>query len=358
MEGPPIQQSKNQTETERARPPVQKIHVLNQTDNGASFTSREAFALDVLVGLSEVRKSLPTIYHYDAEGSRLFDRITQLPEYYPTRCELETLERNKAKIAGYAATTPFNLIEFGPGDGSKTRIIIDELLKQNAEFQYVPIDISQTALEGLIDDYRGRYPDLDINGLACDYFEGVKWLANSSQHLNLVLFLGSNIGNFNHRDARLFLKNLWYCLNHNDHLLIGFDLKKDIDLLERAYNDSEGVTAEFNINMLTRINNELGGQFDISKFRHFGTYDVFTGAMESYLVSLVAQDVFIEEVGRSFHFDPWEPIHVEYSYKYHVADIDGLALDTGFAVIEHLFDDKRYFTDSIWRVCKKDANST
>lgn len=209
----------------------------------------------------------------------------------------------------------------------------------------------------MIDDYRVRYPDLHINGLACDYFEGVKWLTNHSERSNFVLFLGSNIGNFNHRDARLFLRTLWNCLNNSDHLLIGFDLKKDIELLEHAYNDSEGVTAEFNINILRRINKELGGQFDVFKFRHFGTYDVFTGAMESYLVSLVSQDVFIEEVGRSFHFDPWEPIHVEYSYKYHVADIDGLAVDTGFDVIEHLFDNKRYFTDSVWRVNKKDANS-
>lgn len=354
MEGLPIQQSKDQTDTKRTSLPVQQIHVLNKTDNGASFTDREAFALDVLVGLSEVRKSLPTIYHYDAEGSRLFDRITQLPEYYPTRCEIETLERNKTKIAGYAAATPFNLVEFGAGDGSKTRIIIEELLRQKAEFQYVPIDISPSALEGLLDDYRERYADLNINGLVCDYFEGVKWLSNSSHHSNFVLFLGSNIGNFDHRGARLFLRTLWNCLNNNDHLLIGFDLKKDIDILKKAYNDSEGVTAEFNINMLKRINSELGGQFDTSQFRHFGTYDVFTGAMESYLVSLVAQDVFIEEVGRSFHFDPWEPIHVEYSYKYHVADIDGLALDTGFAVVEHLFDNQRYFTDSIWQVNKKE----
>lgn len=336
---------------------MQQIHVLNKSDNDASFSHHEAFALDVLVGLSEIRKSIPTIYHYDAEGSRLFDRITRLTEYYPTRCELETLECNKTKIAGFAQTEPFNLVEFGSGDGSKTRIIIEELRRQKADFQFVPIDISQTALEGLIDDYRVRYPDLHINGLACDYFAGVKWLTNHSERSNFVLFLGSNIGNFNHRDARLFLRTLWNCLNNSDHLLIGFDLKKDIELLERAYNDSDGVTAEFNINILRRINKELGGQFDVFKFRHFGTYDVFTGAMESYLVSLVSQDVFIEEVGRSFHFDPWEPIHVEYSYKYHVADIDGLAVDTGFDVIEHLFDNKRYFTDSVWRVNKKDANS-
>ncbi|MDH3891885.1 MAG: L-histidine N(alpha)-methyltransferase [candidate division Zixibacteria bacterium] len=337
---------------------MQQIHVLNRTDNGATFTDCEAFALDVLVGLSEARKSIPTIYHYDAEGSRLFDLITRLPEYYPTRCEHETLERNKAKIAGYAAATPFNLVEFGPGDGSKTRIIIEELLGRKAEFQYVPIDISKAALEGLLEDYRLRYPDLNINGLVCDYFEGITWLGNSSHRSNFVLFLGSNIGNFNHRDARFFLRNLWNCLSNNDHLLIGFDLKKDIDLLEKAYNDSEGVTAEFNINMLRRINTELGGQFDTSKFRHFGTYDVFTGAMESYLVSTVAQDVFIEMIGRSFHFDPWEPIHVEYSYKYHDADINGLAADTGFSVVEHLFDGKRYFTDSVWQVNKVEVDST
>jgi uncharacterized SAM-dependent methyltransferase len=135
-------------------------------------------------------------------------------------------------------------------------------------------------------------------------------------------------------------------------MLIGFDLKKDIDLLLRAYNDTGGVTRAFNLNLLTRINRELGGDFDVSKFRHFGTYDVFSGAMESYLVSMEEQSVFVRQIGRSFAFEAWEPIHTEYSYKYLISDIEKLATETGFQVLEHLFDSKRYFADSLWRVHK------
>ncbi|RME20067.1 MAG: hypothetical protein D6800_13520 [Candidatus Zixiibacteriota bacterium] len=136
---------------------------------------------------------------------------------------------------------------------------------------------------------------------------------------------------------------------------MGMDLKKDIELLLNAYNDAQGVTAEFNLNLLKRINRELGGQFDVSKFRHYGTYDVFEGGMVSYLVSLEAQTVFIEMIGRSFAFAPWEPIHTEYSHKYLIPDIERLAHQTGFAVIEHILDSRKYFADSIWRVDKPEA---
>ena len=129
-------------------------------------------------------------------------------------------------------------------------------------------------------------------------------------------------------------------------------MKKDIDLLLRAYNDSEGVTREFNLNLLRRINGELGGNFDVSKFRHFGTYNVSSGAMESYLVSQERQMVFIEAIGRSFQFEPWEPLHTEYSYKYLVSDIDRLAEETGFEVERHIYDSRNYFADSVWRVQK------
>jgi uncharacterized SAM-dependent methyltransferase len=191
-----------------------------------------------------------------------------------------------------------------------------------------------------------------VNGLVTDYFNGLKWLNNRHRRKNLVLFLGSSIGNFTHAEACVFMRNVWNCLNHDDVVLIGFDLKKDIELLLRAYNDSQGITREFNLNVLHRINRELGGTFDVSKFRHFGTYDVFSGGMESYLVSLERQSVFIEKISRAFSFEPWEPIHTEYSYKYLVPDIEQLAGETGFEIYEHLFDRRRYFTDSIWRVLK------
>lgn len=336
---------------------TQIIHKLDSTSLSSEESDKDKFALDILVGLSETRKSIPSIYHYDVAGSILFNQITEASEYYPTNCEKETLETNVQRIAGYADNAPFNLVEFGPGDGSKTKILLDYFLKHNFDFQYMPLDISESALEGILDNYKAAYPNLEINGLVADYFSGVNWLKNRYNRKNLILFLGSNIGNFNYGQTRLFLRNLWNCLNDGDIVIIGFDLKKDIELLLKAYNDSEGVTAEFNLNLLRRINRELGGEFDLTKFRHFGTYDVFSGAMESYLVSLLDQDVVIKEIGRSFHFDAWEPIHTEYSYKYHESDIYSLAKDTGFVVRENMYDSKKYFTDSVWEVHKPLSNN-
>jgi uncharacterized SAM-dependent methyltransferase len=168
----------------------------------------------------------------------------------------------------------------------------------------------------------------------------------------MVLFLGSNLGNFDKSSAKDFLRNLWNALNDGDYTVIGFDLKKDIDLMLKAYNDSQGVTRDFNLNLLRRINRELGGDFDLNKFHFYASYDVFTGAMESYLVSKEEQTVFIKEIGQAFNFEAWEPIHTEFSYKYLISDIEELAADTGFAIETQLYDSKRYFVDSIWRVQK------
>jgi len=328
------------------------IRILDKQDLATSYGEREQFALDVLVGLSDTKKNISSKYLYDDAGSRLFDEITELEEYYPTRCEIENLEQNRETIAQYVAGEPFNLVEFGPGNGSKTSILIDHMLEHDFDFDYVPIDISQGALESLVADLKHRFPGLTLNALVSDYFNGIKWLNNRGRRKNLVLFLGSNIGNFPHARARFFLRNLWNCLNNGDFVMTGFDLKKDIDILVKAYNDSKGITAQFNLNVLRRINRELGGQFDDSKFRHYGIYDVFTGAMESYLVSLEQQDVFVEGIGRSFSFRPWEPIHIEYSYKYLESDIDMIARETGFLVREHMYDSRRYFVDSLWEVKK------
>ncbi len=335
---------------------VNKLRILTSEDSTRRFGEREEFALDILVGLSDTNKKIPSKYLYDDEGSRLFSEIMNLDEYYPSECERESLELNKDTIGKIFGREPFNLVEFGSGDGRKTRVLLDHFLKNNIDFHYVPIDISQSAMIDLMERIENHFPSLQIDAIVAEYFDGIKWLNNRSDRRNVVMFLGSNIGNFSHAEARVFLRNVWSCLNAGDYLLTGFDLKKDIDMLLCAYNDSKGVTAKFNLNILERINRELGGEFDISMFRHFGTYDVFSGAMESYLVSLVDQEVFIEEIGRSFHFSEWEPIHTEYSYKYLISDIDQLASETGFEVIEHLYDSRKYFVDSIWKVKKRDSN--
>lgn len=332
------------------------IKVVSLLDRHNVYGDHDAFALDVLVGLSEQQKSISSKYMYDDEGSRLFDKITRLSEYYPTMCEIENLNKHRGEIANHTGNKPFNLVEFGPGNGRKTSILIEYFLAQNLDFRYVPIDISDGAMNELTKEMKSSFPALELEGLVSDYFSGIKWLNRRYERRNLILFLGSNIGNFSHGRARFFLRNLWNCLNDGDIVMIGFDLKKDIELLIKAYNDEKGVTRDFNLNLLKRINRELGGQFDTGTFHHAGLYNVFRGAMESYLISTREQDVFIEEIGRSFHFRPWEPIHTEYSYKYLESDIDSLARETGFIVREHLYDPKRYFIDSIWEVKKLDSN--
>jgi dimethylhistidine N-methyltransferase len=322
------------------------------TDLESKITVKESFARDVLIGLSGNPKRIPSKYFYDAEGSRLFQQITELPEYYLTECEFEIFHSHKNEIREILQGEPFNLVELGPGDARKTRVLLKHFLKHQLDFHYVPIDISEPALDQLVRSLQAELPDLEVRGLVSEYFNALNWMKNLNQRRNFVLFLGSSIGNFNRDSSRVFLHSLWNSLNANDYVLIGFDLKKEIDLLFRAYNDSRGITREFNLNLLRRINRELGGTFDVTRFRHYASYNVFSGAMESYLVSRENQTVMIQDIGESFSFDPWEPIHTEYSYKYLESDITKLAEDTHFAPVIQLFDSNHYFTDAIWRVAK------
>lgn len=332
-----------------------RYDILRETDPGGISGDRDQFVLDILVGLSADRKSIPSKYFYDAAGTKLFQQITRLEEYYPTGCEKEILVANKDAIARYVESEPFHLVELGAGFSEKTLILVKHFTSLGLDFRYVPIDISESAMRNLVECLAADFPGLPVHGLVADYYRGLKLLSRNSRKKNLVLFLGSSIGNFSHAENRVFMRNVWNSLHHDDVVLIGFDLKKDIDTMLRAYNDSAGVTREFNLNLLRRINRELGGTFDVAKFRHFGTYDVFSGAMESYLVSLEHQVVHIEAIGRSFEFKEWEPIHTEYSYKYLTSDIEELAGETGFEVSEHLTDNRQYFANSIWHVHKPTA---
>lgn len=331
--------------------------VLDSTKAGELRDEGHEFALDVLEGLSERPKRLSSRWFYDARGSDLFARIMDIPQYYPTDCEREILERHAADIVAPMTSSRFNLVDLGAGDGRKTMILLQHLQRIGADVCYVPIDISEVAIAGLVESIEEQMPALEVRGLVSEYTDGLRWLhAQPNPSPNLVLFLGSNIGNFNKAQARGFLRRLWSALKTDDHVLVGFDLKKDIDLLLSAYNDPQGITAAFNLNLLGRINRELGGNFDVDKFRHFGTYDVFSGAMESYLVSLVAQQVFIEAIGVDFEFDPWEPIHTEYSYKYLESDVDQLAGASGFEIAGRFHDRRRWFTDALFRAVKSETS--
>ena len=325
--------------------------VLKPEDLSAAHGLR-AFALDVLNGLSETPKRLSSRWIYDDEGSRLFSRICELEEYYPTRTEAEILRNHTEDILKRAGTDKLDIVDLGAGDGRKTNIMLEAAIKQVKDVRYVPIDISAASMAGLVKSTRERFKGLEVSGIVAEYFDGLHWLSQSNDRRNLVLFLGSNIGNFNKVQARVFLRQLWEALNDGDQLLIGFDLKKDIELLLAAYNDKEGVTAAFNKNLLKRVNRELGGNFDLAAYRHFATYDVFSGAMESYIVSLKRQTVSIRDLQSTFDFDEWEPIHTEYSYKYLQSDIDGLASKTGFKIVDQYHDNNGWFTNSLWQVEK------
>ncbi|MEM7202370.1 MAG: L-histidine N(alpha)-methyltransferase [Planctomycetota bacterium] len=313
------------------------------------------FAIDVLVGLTERPKRLNSAYFYDDVGSDLFQQIMDLYEYYPTNCERQILEEWADQILAPLRDKPFNLVDLGAGDGAKTMALLQNLVDGGSDFTYVPIDISEGAMKGLVDRIASLQPNVKIEGLVAEYADAIHWLdAQGTGRPNLVLFLGSNIGNFDKANARAFLRRIWNALGTGDYALIGFDLKKDIELLLRAYNDSHGVTASFNLNILERMNRELDANFDIEQFRHYGTYDVFSGAMKSYLVSLERQAVFVGALQHTFHFEAWEPILTEYSYKYLESDIDDLASDTGFVMQKKFYDRRRYFVNALWRVEKDD----
>ncbi len=331
------------------------INYTNLAENSRNNIGNHELALAVLEGLSGKPKKLNSSFFYDQKGSDLFQQITELDEYYLTGCEFNILTKEKENIAKKLAKDPFNLIELGSGDGRKTFVLLDEFINQTLDFKYIPIDISKDAMETLFSKLKNNYDEnLIVEGLVGDYFDGIRTLVKQTKRKNFVLFLGSSIGNFNHAEAEKFLRQLWYVLNPGDYVLIGFDLKKDLNILHSAYNDTKGVTSEFNLNLLSRLNETLDADFDRSSFMHQGVYNVQLGAMESYIISTKKQAVKIGDLDKEFTFKPWEGIHTEYSYKYTQSEIEMLAKDTGYTVINHLFDSKRYFIDSVWEVCKND----
>ncbi|MDZ7832668.1 MAG: L-histidine N(alpha)-methyltransferase [Desulfobacterales bacterium] len=316
-------------------------------------SENDEFASDLLYGLSQPVKSVPSKYLYDETGSRLFCRIMELPEYYPTRCETEILLRYSPAIIQAVSAARLNLVELGAGDGSKTRILINELRSQKIDFRYVPIDISESAVSGLCSNLSRECPEISVNGLVSDYFVGVDWLSHQNAARNLILFLGSNIGNFSPSYQIQFLSSLWNALNHGDYVLIGMDLKKDAAIINQAYNDAQGVTAAFNLNLLSRINRELGGDFGADQFTYYSAWDAFDGAVKSCLLSKKSQSIYIDALCRNFSFDAWEPFHTESSYKFTLPDMQAKARHVGFEVIENYSDARHYFVDSLWRVIKQ-----
>ncbi len=306
------------------------------------------FAREVDLGLREKPMHLPTRFIYDDEGSRLFEEIMKLPEYYLSRAEREILETYKKTISDHFGKDKFNLIEFGAGNGEKTAILLEHLLQDHFDFRYIPIDISKAAIKGLEEKLKKRFHTLEFSGRASDYFEGLKAVKEHSGRRNVVLFMGSNIGNFQKNDQDHFMSKLSECLNKNDLLLIGFDLVKDYEIIRRAYYDKQGMTARFNLNLIHRINRELEGNFKLDKMHYYSAYNPGRQRNEAYLYSTIDQKIHIKATGKDYDLPAFEPINTEYSYKYYLKDIDSMALKYGFKVLQHFSDRQTYFIDSLW----------
>src|SRR5688572_16346964 len=320
---------------------------------------RAGLAEDVRRGLSTKPKRFLPKYFYDQLGSQLFEAICLLPEYYLTRAENEILERYSdeivAAVDGHTTRGPqagspqqeVALIEMGSGSASKTRLIIEALLRRQSELLYIPVDISATALESSSRILLQSYPRLQIEAYAADYFAGLAELGKKPRARTLALFLGSNISNFDLDEAHRFLRAMRSVLQKGDALLLGADLKKDPAILEAAYNDALGVTSAFNLNVLARINRELAGTFDLRSFQHRAFYNEEIGRIEIYIESLVNQRVRIGKLDLEVEFTAGELIHTENSYKYDKAGIEKLAARSDFELSRTWLDSQERFSSNL-----------
>lgn len=308
----------------------------------------DTFAQDVLAGLTAENKYLSSKYFYDDNGSRIFQEIMNMPEYYLTNAEFEILSMQSQQIIeALQFSTPFNIVELGAGDGFKTFKLLEYLVNTNVEFNYVPIDISQEAIDVLTERLKLRLPNLNIKPKVGDYFEILK-VNKESDYPSLLLFLGSNIGNYPEEKAiellQLFNKNM----KTGDKLLIGFDLKKNPIVIHNAYYDPHGITKRFNLNLLLRINRELKADFKIDDFDFYCHYNPITGDVKSYIISLRKQTVYLKELNAKVDFDYNELIWTELSKKYSLDEINTLSTASDFRLTTNFLDCKHYFTDSLW----------
>jgi len=312
--------------------------VNEKTSSVVAVSAKENFRDEVLAGLAKSPRQLPCKFFYDEQGAELFQQICDLPEYYITRTEIEILRLHGADMA-MALGPQIELIGLGTGAGTKTRILLEEL---RDPLVYVPIDISKEQLEKSSARFREMFPSLQILPVCADYLEPFELpLPRQLSSRSVVYFPGSTIGNFEPDAAGEFLTRLAELAGDGGGLLIGVDLQKDRPVLERAYNDSSGVTAEFNKNLLARVNRELGADFNLRRWQHHTIYNSAEGRIELYLISEIAQVVRI--AGREFDFRAGEEILTEYSYKHTIPGFIGLARQAGFRFEQVWTDDARWF---------------
>ncbi|MEP6925856.1 MAG: L-histidine N(alpha)-methyltransferase [Pyrinomonadaceae bacterium] len=316
-----------------------------------SFASRQAqgtLAEDVYAGLMAKPKSLPPKYFYDAVGSALFDVITLLPEYYPTRAEAEILENFADEIVAAVAGEKV-LLELGSGSATKTRVLIEAILKTQNELLFIPNDISPTVLEESSRVLLQMYANLSVEAYAADYFTALENFKLDEEKRVLALFLGSNIGNFTYEEARKLMTIWRKSLKPGDCVLLGTDLKKDFQVLIDAYDDPTLVTAAFNLNLLARLNRELDADFDLRAFRHLAIYNEAEGRVEMHLESLTTQRVNLEKINLKIDLAAGETIHTENSYKFNHEDLTHLAAVSGFELRQSWFDSEKRFASNLFQ---------
>lgn len=308
------------------------------------------FLTDVLQGLQSTPKYLQSKYFYDKKGDELFEKIMDSEEYYLTKCEMEIFSTQTADIAKFIMDqhSNFDVVELGPGDAIKSIHLLRELVNKNAIGTYFPVDISNNIISLLRTKIPEQLPELNIHGLNGEYLSMLAFAKQISSKIKLVLFMGSNIGNIPKEEVTSFCKNLRSQLSTGDMLLVGMDLKKNPKQILAAYNDKEGFTRDFNLNLLCRMNRELRSDFNVDAFEHYATYDPATGACKSYLVSKIKQNVTIPD-GIEIEFKKDEVIFMEVSQKYTLEESDRIASDSGFEPVAHFFDTNKWFTDVIWK---------
>jgi L-histidine Nalpha-methyltransferase len=310
---------------------------------------REKFRNDVIAGLSAPLKKIPSRYFYDSTGDELFRQIMTSPDYYVTRCEMEIFRIHGSAITRALTNDAetFEVVEFGAGDGTKTKRLLRKWITRKQVPHYRPVDISRHVLDALQQDLATELPELQVRPLHGDQAEVLDDTNFNEGMHRIFLMLGANIGNMDRGESVLFLRRIASRMKAGDTLMVGFDLKKDPRVVRRAYDDRAGVTRQFNLNLLHRMNMELGADIHIDKFAHEPAYDPLEGRAMSFLVSKEEQWVNIPGAPQPFHFKAWEAIHTETSHKYDMELIEAIARDSGLRITSTFKDKKGYFADVV-----------
>lgn len=307
------------------------------------------FAKDVAYGLTRKNKFIPSKYFYDKTGSELFDQICSLPEYYLTRKEIEILSSIKQELSEYMVEN-YAVVELGSGSAIKTRHLFEVLSKNQEKIEYYPIDISNIVKESS-KRLQNEFDNLQITGIVDQYESGLDLVKDIDDN-KIIAFFGSSIGNFDQQSMLDFLSKIRDSMKPDDLFLLGMDLVKNKKILEAAYNDSKGTTRDFNLNLLQRINNELGGDFDVSKFEHVAFYNSKEKRIEMHLHSKIKQQIFISKVGLSVNLEEGDRIRTEYSYKYTLSQIKKITKRTGFNITKIWRDKQNYFALVLFSISK------